>query len=163
MHIRRDRSQAPTRSARLVAERACDVAASRVILRYAPIDVTPLQRHLHPVMRMARLVLVSRFLAGHRRAAPLDRRALPYYEALACMRGLVRVAEQRTRSARDGTALTPLDASRFAERLAQCFARLTPVLPVLPRVPAARSDSVIPPHLKPRILVVLRLVLLDGR
>lgn len=116
----------------LIAERACDVAASRVILRYAPIEVAQVPRHVRWLVRAARLALVRRFMAGHRRAAPLHRPSLRYYEALGCMRGLLRVAEQRTRAARDGTPLSRLDASRFGERLTRRFARLTGVRATLP-------------------------------
>jgi aminoglycoside phosphotransferase (APT) family kinase protein len=116
----------------LFAERACDVAASRVILRHAPVDLAPLPRHLRWLVRAARLALARRFMAGHRRAEPLDKAALRYYEALACMRQLVRVAENRVAARRNSTTLNPLDASRFGERLAGRFARLTGVRPALP-------------------------------
>jgi aminoglycoside phosphotransferase (APT) family kinase protein len=118
----------------LFAERACDVAASHAILRHAPLDLAPLPRHLRWVVRAAGLALVGRFMAGHRRAEPLDRGALRYYEALACMRQLVRVAENRVAARRNGSALNPLDASRFGERLARRFARLTGVRPALPAI-----------------------------
>jgi aminoglycoside phosphotransferase (APT) family kinase protein len=116
----------------LFAERACDVAASRAILRHAPVDVATVPRHLRWLVRAARLVLVRRFMAGHRRAEPLERGALQYYEALACMRGMATVAEHRLAAARDGTALNRLDASSFGERLARRFAVLTGVKPALP-------------------------------
>ena len=62
-------------------------------------------------------------MMGHRRGRePLDRWALRYYEALACMRGLVRVAENRTAAARGDAPLNRLDVSSFGERLAQRFA-----------------------------------------
>ena len=88
----------------LLADRACDVAATRVILRYAPVGVAGVPRHLRWLVRAARAVLVRRFMAGHRRAQPLDRATLRYYEALACMRGLVRVAENRTAADVGGVA-----------------------------------------------------------
>jgi aminoglycoside phosphotransferase (APT) family kinase protein len=123
----------------LFAERACDVATSRVILRYAPVDLIPLPRHLRWLARAALVALARRFMAGHRRAEPLDRGALRYYEALACMRQLVRVAENRVAAGRNGTALNPLDASRFGERLARHFGRLTGVRPALPALEETRT------------------------
>jgi aminoglycoside phosphotransferase (APT) family kinase protein len=118
----------------LVAERACDVADSRVILRYAPVEVSEVPRSLKWLVRAARLALVSRYMRGQRQAAPLDPVAFRYYEALGCMRGFLRVAEQRTLAARGGAALSRLDASNFAERLAQRFAQLTGVRPSLPPI-----------------------------
>jgi hypothetical protein len=119
----------------LLADRACDVAASRVILRYAPVGIAGVPLHLRWLLRAARAVLVRRFMAGHRRAQPLDRDALRYYEAFACMRGLVRVAENRT-AADVGvvSSLTRLDSSRYGERLARRFGKLTGITPRLPRV-----------------------------
>jgi aminoglycoside phosphotransferase (APT) family kinase protein len=120
----------------LFAERACDVAASRAILRYAPVDLAPVPGHLRWLVRAAPLALAHRFMVGHRRAEPLDEAALRYYEALACMRQLVRVAENRTAADAKGAApLNPLDASRFGERLGRRFAKLTGVTPRLPKVP----------------------------
>lgn len=119
----------------LFAERACDVAATRVILRYTPVGVAGVPRHLRWLVRAARAVLVRRFMAGHRRAQALDRDALRYYEALACMRGLVRVAENRIAAEiRGGADLTALDTSRFGERLARRFAKLSGITPRLPKV-----------------------------
>jgi aminoglycoside phosphotransferase (APT) family kinase protein len=119
----------------LFAERACDVAASRVILRYAPVGVAGVPRHLRWLVRAARAVLVRRFMAGHRRAQPLDRGALRYYEALACMRGLTRVAENRTfADAGVASTLSTLDRSSFGERLARRFVTLTGITPRLPKV-----------------------------
>ena len=124
----------------LLAERACDVAATRVILRYTPVGVAGVPGHLRWLLRAARAVLVRRFMAGHRRAQPLDRAALRYYEALACMRGLVRVAENRTAAgAKGGAALTALDTSRFGERLARRFAKLSGITPRLPKVEERRA------------------------
>jgi aminoglycoside phosphotransferase (APT) family kinase protein len=119
----------------LFAERACDVASTRVILRYTPVGVAGVPRHLRWLVRAARAVLVRRFMAGHRRAQPLDRDALRYYEALACMRGLARVAENRIAAeTQKGMALTLLDTSRFGERLARRFAALTGISPRLPKI-----------------------------
>jgi hypothetical protein len=84
--------------------------------------------------RMMRPVLLARHLAGYQRRRKLDRTTLAYYEAASCMRGLVRVAEARLGSAGGATALNPLDASSFGERLAVRFARITGIGPALPPV-----------------------------
>ena len=118
----------------VIAERAYDVADSRVILRYAPADLAGVPRSMRWLVRAARLALVRRFMSGHRRAAPIDPATLRYYEALGCMRGFLRVAEQRLQAARAGTPLSRIDASRFGERLARRFARLTGVRPSLPPI-----------------------------
>jgi len=118
----------------MIAERECDVADSRVILRYAPVEVTGVPRSMRWLVRAARLALVSRYMKGQRRAVPLHGPSLRYYEALGCMRGFLRVAEQRVLAARGGTTLSRIDASNFGERLAHRFARLTGVRPVLPPV-----------------------------
>ncbi len=124
----------------LFAERACDVAATRVILRYTPVGVAGVPRHLRWLVRAARAVLVRRFMAGHRRAQPLNRAALRYYEALACMRGMARVAENRIAAeTRAGVVLDLLDASRFGERLARRFATLTGIAPRLPKVKESKA------------------------
>ena len=118
----------------LIAERACDVASSRVILRYAPVEVAGVPRSMRWLVRAARLALVRRYMTGQRRAAPLHAPSLRYYEALGCMRGFLRVAELRVLAARGGTTLGRLDASNFGERLARRFARLTGVRPALPPI-----------------------------
>lgn len=123
----------------LFAERACDVASSLVILRHAPIDAMGVPRHLRWLARAALLALARRFMKGHRRAEPLDKGALRYYEAMACMRQLIRVAENRVAAARNGAVLNPLDASSFGERLARRFDRLTGVPPALPAIKETRS------------------------
>jgi hypothetical protein len=111
------------------------VAATRVILRYTPVGVPGVPRHLRWLVRAARAVLVRRFMAGHRRAQPLDPGALRYYEALACMRGMARVAESRIAAdIQGGGVLTALDSSRFGERLGRRFAKLTGITPRLPKV-----------------------------
>jgi aminoglycoside phosphotransferase (APT) family kinase protein len=118
----------------LIAERACDVASTAVILRHAPVEIAGVPRSMRWLIRAARLALVRRFMAGHRRATPLHGPSLRYYEALGCMRGFLRVAEQRVQAARAGTPLGRLDASRFGEHLARRFARLTGVRPALPPI-----------------------------
>jgi aminoglycoside phosphotransferase (APT) family kinase protein len=88
----------------LVADPAYDVAATRVILEQAPLEVMPVSRPVRWAVAAGRRLLVALYLRGYRRRRPLAARALAYYEALACMRGLVRAAEHRI-GARD--CLTP--------------------------------------------------------
>ena len=112
----------------LVADPAYDVAATRVILEQAPLEVLPVSRPARWAVAAARRLLVALYLRGYRRRRPLPARAIAYYEALACMRGLVRAAEHRA-GAR--AAANPLDASSFGDRLAARFANLTGIRPGL--------------------------------
>ena len=111
----------------LVAEPECDVAATLVILRLTPIELFPVPAVLRPVVAALRPIMTARYLARYRRARSLDPARLRYYEAAACMRGLVRAAEARVA----GSA-NPLDASSFGERLAARFARVSGVPVALP-------------------------------
>lgn len=113
----------------VVAAPEYDVASTRVILTQTPVSLFPVPAPLRPVVAAARRILVARYLAVYRKLRPLDRTRLPYCEAAACMRGLVRAAEARV----VGTAATnPLDASSFGERLAARFARVSGVPVALP-------------------------------
>ena len=107
----------------LVADPVYDVAATKVILEQAPLGVLPLRRPVRWAVAAARRLLVALYLRGYRRRRPLAERTLAYGEALACMRGLVRAAEQRV----GARATNPLDASSFADRLAARFAALTEI------------------------------------
>src|SRR5262249_48770495 len=116
------------------AEPEDDGAATRGILTRTPGGLArpPLQR---PVVALLRPIVVARYLALYRRRAPLDSSRVPPYEAAACMRGLIRVAEARGAG---GAEVTPLDASSFGERLAARFAVITGVAgapPPRPRWP----------------------------
>jgi len=111
----------------LVAEPECDVAATLVILKLTPIQVLPVAAALRPLVAGLRPIMTARYLARYRRARALDRGRLAYYEAGACMRGLVRAAE-----ARRAGATNPLDTSAFGERLAARFARVSGVSVALP-------------------------------
>src|SRR5207247_8286089 len=62
---------------------------------------------------------------------------LAYYEALACMRGLVRTAEARLAPIGE-SGLNSLDASGFGEQLAARFARISGVMARLPAVTPLR-------------------------
>ena len=117
----------------VVADRAFDVASTRVILALAPLDVMGVPPVLRGVVDLARRIVALRYVAGYRRRQPLDHARLAYHEALACMRGLVRTAEMRL-AARQGSELNPLDASTFGERLGARFAQITSVPPTLPPV-----------------------------
>ena len=67
-----------------------------------------------------------------RRKSALVPTALAYYEALCCMRLLVRTTGNRLRS--QPGALNRLDASSFGEALAARFAVITGVSPSVPPV-----------------------------
>ena len=111
----------------LVAEPECDVAATLVILKLTPTEILPVPAALRPLVTALRPIMTARYLARYRRARALDPGRLAYYEAGACMRGLVRAGEAR----RSGDA-NPLDASSFGERLAARFARRSGVPVALP-------------------------------
>ena len=115
----------------VVADPAFDVGATRVILGLVPVQLLGVPPAMRAVVEIARRLLLARYLGGYRRRHPLDPARLAYYEAFACMRGLIRTAEARLAALR-GAALNPLDASRFGERLGARFARITGVLPALP-------------------------------
>src|SRR4029453_14710448 len=117
----------------IVADRALDVAATRVILRLVPVGLLGVPPALRGLVEIARRILSARYLRGYRRRQPLDASRLAYYEALACMRGLVRTAEARLAPTGE-SGLNPLDASDFGERLGTRFTRLTGVTLKLPPV-----------------------------
>jgi aminoglycoside phosphotransferase (APT) family kinase protein len=113
----------------VVAAPEYDVASTRVILTQTPVSLFPVPAPLRPVVAAARRILVARYLAVYRKLRPLDRTRLPYCEAAACMRGLVRAAEARVV---EGAVPNPLDASSLGERLAARFARISGVPVALP-------------------------------
>jgi aminoglycoside phosphotransferase (APT) family kinase protein len=116
----------------IVADAAYDVAATRVILAYAPVDLAGLPVAARWLARGARRLMVHRYVSGYRARKALDARALSYYEVAACMRALVRVAETRVA----GTAQTPerarLESSAFTDALLARGAELTGLTPALP-------------------------------
>ena len=114
----------------VVAEPAYDVATTRMILRFTPLELSALPVPLRWLLAPARLIMVNRYLAGYRRRRPIDPRSLAYYEALSAMRALVRAAESRRRD--EAGAANPLDASRFAETLVAHFSGISGITPVLP-------------------------------
>ena len=113
----------------VVAAPEYDVAATRVILTQTPVALFPVPVALRPLAAAGRRLLAARYLAVYRKLRPLDRTRLPYCEAAACMRGLVRAAEARVV---EGAVPNPLDASSFGERLAARFARASDVPVALP-------------------------------
>jgi len=119
----------------IVADPAADVAATRVILGLVPVGLMGVPPALRGLVEIARRILVARYLRGYRRRQRLDASRLAYYEAFACMRGLVRTAEARLAPI-GASRLNPLDASDFGERLGIRFTRLTGVAPWLPPVRA---------------------------
>ena len=114
----------------VVAEPELDVASTRSILALVPIALVAVPAALRPLVALVRPIMVARYLSAYRRARPLDRSRMPYYEAAACMRGLVRAAEVRV--AGGGAAESPLDASSYADRLAARFTRISGVRVTLP-------------------------------
>jgi aminoglycoside phosphotransferase (APT) family kinase protein len=114
----------------LVAAPEYDVASTRVIALLTPAEILPVPAPLRPVMAALRRLLTARYLAAYRGLRPLDAARLPYFEAAACMRGLVRVGEARAAGA--AAAVSPLDASSFGERLAARFARVSRIAVALP-------------------------------
>ncbi len=116
----------------ILADPVYDVAATRTILSCTPIEMVTATTTSRWLARVARPILIARYLSGYRRHRGLDPATFAYYEAASCMRGLVRVAEARLVSAEHSEALNPLDASSFGERLASRFAKLTGVAVTLP-------------------------------
>jgi aminoglycoside phosphotransferase (APT) family kinase protein len=124
----------------VVADPACDVAATRVILELTPLEILQVSAPRRWALEAFLRFVLARYLAGYRRRRPLDHTTLAYYEAFACMRGLVRAAESRV--VPPGAAAAPpnpLDASAFGDRLCARFALLTGIKPVLP--PRSRTSQ----------------------
>jgi aminoglycoside phosphotransferase (APT) family kinase protein len=117
----------------LVTDPEYDVASTRVLLTAVPIAVLPVPAALRPVVAALRRILVARYLAIYRALRPLDPARMPYFEAAACMRGLVRVGAER--AAAGARPLSALDASAFGERLAVRFTRASGVRVRLPPRP----------------------------
>jgi aminoglycoside phosphotransferase (APT) family kinase protein len=113
----------------LVAAPEYDVAATRLILARMPLALLPVPGAIRPLAAAGRRLLAARYLAVYRKLRALDRTRLPYFEAAACMRGLVRAGSARLM---EGAAPNPLDTSSFGERLAACFGRASGVPVALP-------------------------------
>jgi aminoglycoside phosphotransferase (APT) family kinase protein len=123
----------------LVADPAYDVAATRVILGLAPLGLLPMRPGRRWLMEVGRSVLLARYVRAYGRGRPLDGARLAHGAALACMRGLVRVAESRT--AAGGAPVNPLDASSYGDRLAARFAAVAGIRPQLPPARARLAAS----------------------
>src|SRR5262245_23672288 len=114
-----------------VAEPAFDVASTRVILESVPLELLGIPPAFRGLVEMLRRAGVAGYLRSYRRRRPLDGSRMAYYEAMACMRGLVRTAAARLAPVKEH-GLNPLDASIFGERLARRFASITGVAAKLP-------------------------------
>jgi aminoglycoside phosphotransferase (APT) family kinase protein len=117
----------------LMADPAYDLAMTRTILGLVPLDLLGRSTPLRWLIAGLRPLMLRRYLADYRRRRPLESSVLAYYEALSCMRQLVRTAENRGRPG----PLNPLDGSSFGEALAARFARISGIMP---RLPPAKAD-----------------------
>lgn len=108
----------------VVADPAYDVAATRIILGLVPVELSAAPVALRGLVRLVRPLLLARYLAGFREP-PFDPEVFAYYEAASAMRHLVRAAEARRAASAGAGALSPLDASPFAARLASRLAHIT--------------------------------------
>src|SRR5262245_8117729 len=116
----------------MIADGAYDVAATKTILSVTPVEVLGLPAALRWIVSAILPGTVKRYVQGYLKARPIEPRVLAYYEALSCMRSLVRVSENRQRLGR--RTLNPLDASSFGEALAARFGAITGVAPTVPHV-----------------------------
>ena len=88
------------------------MAATLNILRFVPVDLAAPSRVVRVLARVARPILVARYLAGYRRRRPLDPERLAYYEVATAMRALVQTGEARR--GRAPTRSSALDVSVYA-------------------------------------------------
>src|SRR5207245_4295590 len=115
----------------IVADPAFDVATTLVILKLVPMEVSGLAAPLRWLANAACPLLVGGYLRRYRRRRPLDRGKLAYYEAAACMKGLVRAGELRGASTGE-TAASVLFESAYTERVLRHFRAITGITPSLP-------------------------------
>ena len=115
------------------------MAATKALLELTPVEVLGVPAAVRPLIDVARRLLLRRYLAGYRRRRSLDPSTLEYYEAVACMRGLIRVAEVHRAAARGGPAVGRLDASAYGRRAAARFERITGVAPTLSTAAGANA------------------------
>lgn len=123
----------------VVGDPAYDVAATKALLELTPVEVLGVPAAVRPLIDVARRLLLRRYLAGYRRRRSFDPSTLEYYEAVACMRGLIRVAEVHRAATRGGPAVGRLDASSYGPRAAARFARITGVAPTLSTAAGANA------------------------
>jgi aminoglycoside phosphotransferase (APT) family kinase protein len=119
----------------LVADPAFDVATTLIILRLVPMDVAGLAMPLVWLANAARPLVVASYLRHYARRRPLDRGKLPYYEAAACMKALVRAGELRGGLAGPNVA-NALFESAYTARVLRHFRAVTGIAPTLPPSPA---------------------------
>jgi len=129
----------------IVADAAYDVAATRMILACAPVELANLPAATRWLARGARGLLVRRYVAGYRARAALDAGKLAYYEVAACMRALVRVAEGRAGPIADDPARARLETSRFTDEVLARATRLTGLTPTLPAARPVPGTMATPP------------------
>jgi len=113
----------------LVADDAFDVASTRLILRFVPVELASLPSAVRWLAHVGQPILAHRYLAGYRRRRSIDRARLAYYEVAAAMRALVQAGERRTAG---GPPPSPLDRSAYAARLLAHVRRLSGVDAALP-------------------------------
>jgi aminoglycoside phosphotransferase (APT) family kinase protein len=113
----------------LVADAEFDVATTLNILRFVPADLAVPSKVTRALARIARPILIARYLTGYRRRRALDRDRLAYYEVATAMRALVQTGEARLGPA---DKLSALDVSAYAARLAARAEQLTGVAVALP-------------------------------
>lgn len=115
----------------IVADPAFDVATTLMILKLVPMNIAGLSALLRRLAEAVRPLLVATYLWHYRRRRALDRGALDYYEAVACMKALVRAAELRLASGEADPA-NALFESAFTERVVGRFRKITGITPALP-------------------------------
>lgn len=116
----------------IVAEPAYDVAATRTILATAPIDLAGVSPAMQWLARAGRRMLLRRYLSGYRRRVPLDEGRLAYYDVLACMRALVRIAETRARGGPGDVERARLETPAYADALLRRVGAVTGMTARLP-------------------------------
>jgi aminoglycoside phosphotransferase (APT) family kinase protein len=115
----------------LVADPAFDVAATRLILRFVPVELVSVPAPLRWLAHVGQPILAGRYLRGYRHRRPIARDRLAYYEVAAALRALVRSGESRRRAA-GAPPPSPLDRSPYAVRLLAHVRRLCGVPAELP-------------------------------
>jgi aminoglycoside phosphotransferase (APT) family kinase protein len=101
-----------------LAEPTYDIAGLRVIALYADQGVPGWAR---PATDLARRLMVARYMSVYRAAAPLDRRNLPYYEAIRLLSALAFTGEARP------LAGNPWNVPHTKARLVRQFERVSGV------------------------------------
>lgn len=122
----------------VVADRALDVAATKVILALAPLGASKLSAPERWAAAAGRPILVKRYLRGYGQRHLIDRASLAYHEVLSCMRALIRAAETTVgEPVRPGGRAALLDTPAFLRRLSARVAKITGITPALTESPVA--------------------------